>query len=514
MANTTPTLSQLLATYSVEQLAQSILGVYQAAGFPVTAWQPFGTERTRVSSIATVGSVVSSNYLPQIAASGLLALANTIPAAQAFIPLTADQVYDTQPLPAQPAIGYMSLTNSSTTSYTISPSAFIVKFQLTGNRYTNINALTIPANTTITAPVTALFQSSGPGSIFNDPSNQGGISGNSYVNNGTNLLIITPFPGVGINNPPATSQGAHTGPSQGSIVLSLPGSPFNSYIIVNIVISGNQVGSSAYFTYSLNGSLQSSAIQMTATYTIPNTNGIVLDFADASESNPSNFYAGDSWTFNVPGDWKIQAGTDQESYNSLVTRSLLQWNRTSAIPTMGYYESLIRNTPNVGNQVQAVIIAADPNINNRVNACVSGPDGYMSPQVLLAIQANVNAYSEITDNVLVFPPQTATIDFLGTITVLPTATSNPVVPLPAIQNEVQVALTEYIQSVPINGIIYLSSIIEIIKEQTGVVDVNTSTLQIIVNGTPQTGNYTLGNTITYVQAVSVVTNFQFQWVIL
>lgn len=505
-----PTLSQLLQQYSVEELTDIILGVYQAAGFPITAWQPFGTERTRVAANATVGNLVSAKYLPQLAASGFINLALT--AAPDFVPLIAEQSYNIIQNPAQPTIGFMQLTNTSTRTYSIDPGKLIMLFQLTGNRYTNLDTISLPANTPLSAPVNALFQSVGTGSIYNDPANQGGQDAYGYTNTG-NLVLVTPFPGVGVQNAPQTSVGAHTGPSQGTISLSLPGSPLNSYIIVSINVSGNVSGGSMYFSYSLNGSAFSPAIQAVSSYPVPNTGGIDLLFADASGSNPSNFYAGDSWTFNVPGDWKIQVGTDIESNASVATRSTDQWNRTAQVPTSGFYESLVRATPNVGNQIQATIINVDPNINGRVNCCVSGPDGYLSPQVLQSVQAYVSKFAPETDNPVVFPPQTATIDFEGTITVLPSVGNNPVVPLPQIQEEVQVALTQYIQSVPINGTIKLSSIIEIVREQTGVTDINTSTLQIIVDSVAQSGNYTLGSSTTYVQAVAVFTTFQFTWLV-
>jgi hypothetical protein len=44
-------LADLLVTQSVSQIFNTLLGVYQANGFPVTAWQVGGVERTRLMAL-------------------------------------------------------------------------------------------------------------------------------------------------------------------------------------------------------------------------------------------------------------------------------------------------------------------------------------------------------------------------------------------------------------------------------------------------------------------------------
>jgi hypothetical protein len=57
-------LADLLVTQSVSQIFNTLLGVYQANGFPVTAWQVGGVERTRLMAIATALADVSGQLHP------------------------------------------------------------------------------------------------------------------------------------------------------------------------------------------------------------------------------------------------------------------------------------------------------------------------------------------------------------------------------------------------------------------------------------------------------------------
>lgn len=505
-----PTLAQLLQTYTVEQLLDIFISVYQAFGFPTTSWQPFGSERARNTAFATGLNKVSTQYMRQIAASGFLQLALTD--APDWVPLIAQQVYNLYQNPAQPAIGTMQFTNSSSSNYTFSAGQFITQFPLTGNRYTNVNAVTVPANTTSGNPVSAIFQSQGIGSQFNDPSAQA-------------LIPVSSFPGVGITNLANPSAGFHTGPSQGTISL---GGSLNTFasIQVSIAVSGSiGLGPSAtfYFNYSLNGSAASANILGTAAYAIPGTS-ITLNFADADPSNPSNFYQGDSWQFSIPGNWLIQIGTDEESIQQLAIRCVNQWGQISRVPNEGFYENLALATPNVGNQITQVLVTPDGYVGGKVNVCISGPDGYLSPNVIDLVRQNVLSYAPETDNPVVFTPSVLGIDFQGTITVAAPSSTSPIPPLQSIEQAITEALTVYIQSIQINGLIEIAQIIKIIMQQTGVINVCTvptaglTQVTIIAGMTTTTQDYQLGSIVNYVKAVAAPSQannsiFNFSWIV-
>ncbi len=71
----TPTLAELLATKTVQEVFDTLLAVYQSAGFPTQSWQDGGTELTRLQAIATGVHDLASNYQPGIAAGGFTDLA-------------------------------------------------------------------------------------------------------------------------------------------------------------------------------------------------------------------------------------------------------------------------------------------------------------------------------------------------------------------------------------------------------------------------------------------------------
>lgn len=506
MASTTIpfSLSQLLQQYTLSEITDAMLAIYQTNGSPVSSWQPFGTERTRVIAEAAGQALISQNYLPSTVAGGYLPLALQVN--PDWVPINAEQVYSTFQFPPTTTQGYMQIYNGSDGYLALNSGDLLVQVDLTGNRYFNVNSLNIPPYTTLDGYFITLFQAESTGSVYNDPSN-------------SNLLLVNSIAGVQVFNfPYEDSHGNsyavnHTGPSLGTTTILSTGSNVNSYINIQIVIAGSVYNQSMYFTFSLNGSIQSDPIQIPVSglYTIPNSNGVIIDFIDSSSSIPANFYAGDSWLFTIPGDWKILTGTDLETPASLATRAIQSYNLQSDIPTDGFYQRKVKDTPIVGSQVDQVVVFPDPFVGGKLNIVIAGQDGYTSPQVIQGVQNYLNAYSPMGFNILVFPPQVSAINFVGTITVAASSGSSPVPPLPNIQQEIQEAILEYLADIEINGTIKLAAIIKLIMSQVGVEDVAINSsfgltqLGIVQDGgSPTYVDLSLGNSLlnNYVVPVS------------
>ena len=191
-------LADLLAPQSVSQIFQTLLAVYQAQGFPVTAWQVGGVERTRLMAVATALSDVSGAYIPAIAGGSLLDYAPSYPG---WTALTAAQIFSLAQNLAGFTFGNIVATNSAASAYPFTAGQLTFVFGTSGRRYINTGSGTIPASGggSVTIPVIA----ENAGSIYIEPSSS------------ANITLVTPLPGVTLTNP-ATTYASATGTHGGS----------------------------------------------------------------------------------------------------------------------------------------------------------------------------------------------------------------------------------------------------------------------------------------------------------
>jgi hypothetical protein len=260
------TLADLLNPQSVTQIFQTLLGVYQAQGFPVTAWQVGGVERTRLMAVATALSDVSGGYIPAIAGGSLLDYSPNYPG---WTALTAAQIYALAQNLAGFTFGNIVATNAAASAYSFTAGQLTFVFGTSGRRYVNTGSGTIPAGGSLTIPVIAEFA----GSVYVEPSSSAAIT------------LVTPLPGVTLTNPATTyasATGTHGGSGTGVITAS--GSPVGPHsLTINITATG-QAGV-ATWSYSLDGAAFVAAGAVSTLVNIGGT-GITVTLTNGS-INPS-----------------------------------------------------------------------------------------------------------------------------------------------------------------------------------------------------------------------------------
>lgn len=455
------TLAQLLTPQTQQQIFQTLLSVYQANGFPVTAWQAGGVERTRLMAISTGLLDSVSNWIPAYTGGGFVDYA-----AGGWMDLLAQELYNLTRNAAVNTIGNITLTAASGVgSQTYQAGQLKATFQASGLSYLNTGTVVIPAGPgSVSAPFMAEF----PGAAYSDPSNSNA------------LFLTTPVPGVTLTNPAGTyTTQTHTGSGTGT--LTLGGSPSGPHSVVINVTATGQVGTAA-FSYNLDGA---AAVSLGIVSSVTNLGGVGINITFNNGVSGTSFVFGDTYSFNTPGTWITQQGANAEADSATGARCRSRWASLSAIPTSNLYYLLATSTPGVGAQVTQCVVLPDVTINNKVNIIVAGPGGVLPGATISAIQAFVSLYSRLTDNPVVQSPTQLNITLAGTITLLASQAATA-------QTAIQVAMTNYINAVGINGTIRVSSIVELVMQIAGVVDIS----GVTINGSAS--NLTLGSSSTFV----------------
>lgn len=460
MSTTDPSLADLLVAQTQAQLFEIGLGVYQAEGFPVQSWQPGGVERTRLMAFTSALASALAQYVPTYTGAGFLDYATG-----AWLQLTALELYNIVYNKASFTQGSIVLTAASGVgAATYLAGQLIAVFGASGRRYINSASVSVPSGP---GTVTGTFQAEFAGAAYNDPSNSGAIT------------LATPIPGVSLTNPAGDfTSVAHIGAGTGSITPS--GSPTAPHQVV-ITINSTGAAGLASWSYSIDGAPSVSA---GAVASATNIGGTLIDVTLADGASGTSFVSGDTYTFQAPGSWITQQGSDVESDLALANRCRNRWASLSPIPTPGLYELLATSTPDVGSQVTQVIVLPDQNINNKVNIIVAGPAGILPPATIALIQTYITPKSRGTDNPVVASPSSLNVTLAGTITCAAST-------LTAVQNAVQVAMTNYSDSVGTNGTYRIAAIIDGIMN-AGAVDAT----GITINGVA--ANLVLGSSTTFV----------------
>jgi hypothetical protein len=456
-------LSDLLAPQSVTAIFQQLLGVYQAAGFPVTAWQVGGVERTRLMAYATAMADVSGNYIPAIAGGSLLDYSPNYPG---WTALTASQIYEIAQNIATFTTGNITATNSTAGAYAFSAGSLIFTFATSGRRYISTGSGVIPAGGSLVIPVMAEFA----GSVYVEPSSSAGIT------------LVTPLPGVTLTNPATTyasATGTHGGSGTGIITAS--GSPVGPHSL-NINITSTGQAGVATWSYSLDGAAYVAAGAVSSLVNVGGT-GITVTLSNGA-INPS-FVIGDTYSYTTPGSWITSQGSDIEADLALATRCRNRWSSLSDVPTSSLYQLLATSTPSVGSQVTQCSVVPDPTINNKINVIVSGPGGVLPGATITAIQSYITPWRRGCDNPIVQSPSTLAVTYAFTYTV-------PVAQAAAAAASITTALQFYTANIGVNGTLRIAAIIELVMEVAGVVDCT----GVTINGVA--ANLTLGGVGSYV----------------
>lgn len=458
----TTTLASLLTTQTPNDIFNILLGTYQANGFPTQSWQVGGVERTRLMAMATAIADVSGNYIPNITAGGFLDYAATT----SWMPLLAQQMYELEQNLAVFTQGTVTLTSAAGVgSQTYQPGQLIAVFAATGNRYMNTAAVTVAAGP---GSVTGTFQAEFAGASYNDPSNSGA------------LTLSTPIPGVTLTNP-ASTYSAVSQVGSGTGTLTLAGSPVAPHLTV-VRIDSTGASGVASWSYSIDGG---GFVSAGAAASAVNIGGTGINVTLVNGASGTSFVQNDTYTFNNPGSWITQQGSDIETGTSLAQRCRARWSSLSNIAVSNFYYLLATSTPTVGSQVTQCVVVPDANINNKINVVVAGPAGPLPAGTISAIQSYINPRAGQGDFPTVVSPSTQAITIVGTVT----ASASQ---LATAQNLIATALNTYVAMVGINGTVRLASVIELIMQVAGVIDVS----GVTINGVA--ANLVLGGVGSYV----------------
>lgn len=457
------TLAQLIAGQTVQQIFQTLLSYYAAAGFPTTAWQSGGTERTRLMAMATALASFS-NYIPAVAGGSLLDYSPNYPG---WTALTAQEIYNLTPNAAVYTQGTIVATNASTTAYSYAANSLIAVYSNTGNRYFVQGSGTIAASTT----TNIVFQAEFAGASYNDPSNS------------AFLTLVTPLPGVTLTNPSTSyTTVSHVGSGTGNVAASGMPSVSNASVVITITSSG-QAGV-ATWSYSLNGG---AAVAAGAVSSLTNLGGTGINVTLTNGSANPSFVLNDTYAFNTPAPWITQQGSNAETDTALAQRCRTRLSSVANVNTSNLYYLLATSVPSVGSQVTQCVVVPDPNINNKVNIIVAGPAGPLPAGVVSSVQTYINPRAGQGDYPVVTTPTTLAITIAGTVTVYAAQYT-------AASNAITTALNNYIASVGINGTVQLSEIIALIRATSGVVNLTVSS--VTINGAA--ADLTLGGVGSYV----------------
>jgi len=173
-----PNLQDLLAPQTADQEKSTLLSRLAGKAFPVTTWQSGGVARTIIELIAQ-GLADATALIANVAAGGFVGYA-----AGAWLTLLAKQLYDLDRKLAVVTQGTCVLTAAANSSgFTIAPGQIVAKSS-SGLRFSNMNGGSLVAGGTLSLT----FQGESAGSAYN-------------VGVGAITVMVTPLPGVAINNP-------------------------------------------------------------------------------------------------------------------------------------------------------------------------------------------------------------------------------------------------------------------------------------------------------------------------
>lgn len=476
------TLTQLLVPQTVAQIFDQLIALATSLGFPTSSWQEGGTERGRLMLFATVLSDVITNYVPGATSGGLAKLSTGL-----WLDLLAPNNYNISRQPASQTDGYITFdtTVSGAGPYNgIVAQSFFIVFP-DGLRYYNVNDFSIPGNGTVSD---VLFRSEFP---------VDSLKGLTYSEGSLQAItMLNPLPGVAVTNPEqpfsaVVQNGLGTnGAGVGTGVITPSGVAVAKYfVIIRIDQSGDS--SSAVFSYSLDGNVFQTGFSGPTLLLLDGVTSTGITITLTNGTSVPTFAAGDTYTFSTTRSWIVVQGADAETDTSLQNRCIDAWNLQSNIPTGGFYERLALQTPGVGSQVTQVIVQPDGYVNDKVNIVIAGPNGALGENVIAQVQNYISPRSYTIGNPVVISPGVLNVGVTATITVTIDG-YGALFGTTGFDGLVGDVLNDVINRTQINGTIYLSTLIEKIKELANVIDVGVG---IELNG--DNDNLPLGTTTTF-----------------
>lgn len=422
-----PTLAQLLLPKTQDQWTQLALSQLLAVGFPTTDWSSTSNETGMLKS-DTICLADQSQQIPQIVA--LVLVYYAIGAANPALPAPPSLVfvaynwYQITAFTPTPAVGIATLTcNSLAGPYTIAVGQLTATDAL-GNLFTNLTGGGLATSGTLTPTWQALTPGASP------------------VTNNNLTGLLTPLPGVSINNPgpafsPVTAHNAGTG----SIIPS--GAVSSANWRVQITTTGG-LGAGVFKIYNDGGVtpyISSVTIPGGGTYG-PDGQGLILTFAAGT------YITGDYFDFTTPGSWlTVSQGTDPESTLSLATRILARWPQLADVANFNVYEAWALEA---GQGITRVKVITNPNVAATVDVYIAGPVLPASIGQVTGVQNYINPRAGVTDVPVVIAATTTGVALTGNATY---PIGQPTIP--ATQNSI---INAYINSITMGGTILVAEI--------------------------------------------------------
>lgn len=172
------TLTELLNPKTEDQYRLALVQLLAGAGFPVNDWHDGGVEKTKIYAVARALADLDAGRIPQLAASGFLDTSGG-----GWLSKLVYSQYDETRKAAVFAIIPATLTAAPGRGpYTIQPGDIWAQ-TASGLRFFSLTGGTIPEG----GALGVYMQAESPGAAYNIP-------------NGTLTNLLTPFPGVTINN--------------------------------------------------------------------------------------------------------------------------------------------------------------------------------------------------------------------------------------------------------------------------------------------------------------------------
>jgi hypothetical protein len=424
--------------------------------FPVTNWSPVGVGNSLVQIDAQALADLNLTISQAIAGGFTQSWINPPalgPPPDGWMDVLGQGVYDRDRLLASSTQGVVVLALASGGPYTFNPAELAFQ-SANGQVFYNTATAVLTSGTT---PLSVPVQAQQPGSIYNSVVSYV-IGAPPGTNNITNLL--TTFPGVTVTNPLQSNPTVyHTGTGTGVMTAVAhsgagPSGEFN--VLVEILTATT-------YQYSLNGGATwtgPNTISGTA-FTIPTTN---MDIAFPSGS----FVPNDIYAFGT--SWITQRGTDTQSSLNYAIACQNQWASLAAAGPQGSYENWALAA---SSEVVSSFVQADPTTPGQVDVTLIGANnGPVSAGAIAAVQAYINNRAPLTTTVVV--------GTVSTIALPVTATWIRVQSqyLASAQNAISVALAKLADSIPPQGIVYLSVIEEVIQAVRGVIEITPNTLEL------------------------------------
>lgn len=444
-----PTIAELTAAPTNDQIRTKLISFWQAAEIPITDWESGGVMRVMMELTAQALRDFMGTAEPGILGGGFPTPVDSL-SSDDWIDLVSSQWFGLTRTAASSTLQTVVLTRGAGGggAYTIAAGALWV-IGPTGNRYVAITGGSLAASSTLTITVQA-------------ESTQDTVDGRNYVDAANSLTRLQdPLPGVTCNNPPPNFSAVSTvpTPAAGKGVVTVSGTPATSPTTYDVQVSMSGQRAAATIQARVNGGAWSTSVVMGATYVF--AGGPTVNFTDdAGGSNPS-FIAGDLYSFTSPGSPITVPGLDKETNTALLLRCFARWpdlNRTTRVDDKRLVWAKRASTA-----VARARVFKDTVLAGVANVIIAGVTGGVSGGVVTAVQLYLDQHDAIGDKSVVASASVTTVTPTGHVTV---ATIN----LAFAQAAAAAAWTAYVISTDIGGVVALA-VLEQILMDAGATDV-------------------------------------------